>query len=233
LKAIEKVSVIDLVVKEIREMCLSSEIAVGEKLPTEKKLGETLNVGRSTVREALRILQAMGLIEMRPGRGAFLKSKNLGDSSTITKWFREHEIQLRDFMEVRMALEPLAVKLAIERGTEAELTEIAEIFKTFEQAQENKDVINLAISDEAFHNAIVKATHNKLLIIINQNIADAFAEYRTKSFASEKTASHALEPHRAILSALQKRDVEEAMKRVRRHLEISLKDVEQVVSEEA
>ena len=233
MKAIEKVSVIDLVVKEIREMCLSDEIAIGEKLPTEKKLGETLNVGRSTVREALRILQAMGILEMRQGKGAFLKSKNLGDASAITKWFREHEIQLRDFMEVRMTLEPLAVKLAIERGTETELTEVAEIQKTFEQAQENKDVINLAISDEAFHNAIVKATHNKLLIIINQNIANAFAEYRTKSFASKKTASHALEPHRAILSALQRRDVEDAMQQVRRHLEISLKDIEQVVSEDA
>jgi GntR family transcriptional repressor for pyruvate dehydrogenase complex len=233
LKAIEKVSIIDLVVKEIQEMCLSSEIAVGEKLPTEKQLGETLSVGRSTVREGLRILQAMGLVEMRPGRGAFLRSKTLGDSSSITKWFREHEIQLRDFMEVRMALEPLAVKLAIERGTGAELAEIAEIFRSFEQAQKNKDVINLAISDEAFHNAIVKASHNQLLIIINQNIADAFAEYRTKSFAAEKTASHALEPHRAILSALQKRDVAEAQKQVRRHLEISLKDIEQVVSEKA
>jgi GntR family transcriptional repressor for pyruvate dehydrogenase complex len=233
LKAIEKVSIIDLVVKEIQDLCLSDEIAVGEKLPTEKQLCETLNVGRSTVREALRILQAMGLIETRPGRGAFLKSKDLGDSTSITKWFREHEIQLREFMEVRMALEPLAVKLAIERGTESEFTEIAEIFKSFEKAQEKRDVINLAISDEAFHNAIVKATHNQLLIIINQNIANAFAEYRTKSFAAEKTANHALEPHRAILSALQKRDVAEAKKQMRRHLEISLKDVEQVVSDEA
>jgi len=232
LKAIEKVSIIDLVVKEIQEMCLSDEIAVGEKLPTEKKLGETLNVGRSTVREAIRILQATGLVEMKPGRGAFLKSKTLNDPSTISKWFREHEFQLRDFMEVRMALEPLAVKLAIQRGTEAELTEIAEIFKTFEQAQENKDVINLAISDEAFHSAIVKATHNKLLIIINQNIADAFAEYRTKSFASKNTANHALEPHRAILAALQKRDGAQAMEQARRHLEISLRDIEQVVREE-
>jgi GntR family transcriptional repressor for pyruvate dehydrogenase complex len=231
MKAIEKVSVTDLVVKEIKEMCFSGTIEVGEKLPTEKALCEALKVGRSTVREALRVLQAMGIVEMRPGTGAFLRSKSEREPSGIAEWFQEHKLQLNDFMEVRIALEPLAVKLAIERGSEAEIREVEEVLLDFERALEQHDAVKLAISDETFHDSIAKATHNRLLIVINEKIADAFAGYRTRSFASAESAEHAKEPHRAILEAIKRRDVAGAQRHVRRHLEISLADIEKVSGE--
>jgi GntR family transcriptional repressor for pyruvate dehydrogenase complex len=184
------------------------------------------------VREALRVLQAMGIIEMRPGKGAYLKTKQGQDESSITQWFKEHEIQLQDFMEIRLSLEPLAVRLAIERGTEEEIEEIEEVFHNFEEAQKKNDAVNMAISDEAFHTAIMKATHNKLLMIISQNIAEAFTEYRTKSFAEKKTAKDALEPHRGIIRAIKDRNVREAQKQMKKHIEISLRDIKRVVEEE-
>jgi len=66
---IEKISITDQVVKRIEELIRSGEFAVGDKLPTEMELREQLGVGRSTIREAFRVLQAIGLIELRPGRG--------------------------------------------------------------------------------------------------------------------------------------------------------------------
>ena len=230
MKAIEKVSITDLAVKEIEGMCFSNKIAVGDKLPTEKELCDTLNISRSTVREALRVLQAMGIVEMRPGKGAYLKTKNCRDDhSSITHWFRAHKIQLQDFLEIRLALEPLAARLAVERGTEEEVNEIEEIFSSFEEAQKKHDVVNLAISDEALHGAIAKATHNTLLIIVNNKIADAFAEFRTKSFADSRTAGNALEPHRSIVRAILSRDAEEAERQMKQHIEISLQDVNFIV----
>lgn len=230
MRAIEKVSVTDLVVKEIEEMCFSEDLTIGDKLPTEKELCDTLNVGRSTVREALRVVQAMGVIEMRPGKGAYLKSKTKRDDHTsIAEWFREHKIELQDFIEVRLSLEPLAARLACERASDEEVAEIVEVQRNFEQAQKERDVVKLAIADEALHDAIARATHNTLLIIVNKNVADAFAEYRTKSFAEESTAGNALEPHRAIVEAINGRDADRAEREMRRHIEISLRDIEAVV----
>ncbi len=229
MKAIEKVSITDQVVREVREMCLSGELAEGEKLPTEKQLCETLNVGRSTVREAFRVLQAMGLIEMRPGRGAFLRTRNPDDQNAIARWFRDHEIQLHDFMEVRMALEPLAVRLAIEKGSPQDLGAIEAIFDNFETAQESGDVAGMVVADEALHNAIAEASHNQLLIMLSRNIAHAMTEYRTRSFAAEKTGGNALEPHRRVVEAIKRRDIKDGEKQMKNHLHISLRDIEEAV----
>jgi GntR family transcriptional repressor for pyruvate dehydrogenase complex len=232
MKSIERVSIIDQVVHELKEMCLSGQLVAGDKLPTEMQLCETLNVGRSTVREAFRVLQAMGLIEMRPGRGAFLRDSSTVDPDGISRWFREHQIQLRDFMEVRMALEPLAVRLAIENGTEQDLAELEAVFANFEKGQKSRDVAGMVVADEAFHNAIAQASHNQLLILISRNIAEAFTEYRTRSFASGKIGDNALEPHRQIVKAIRRRDVHDAEKQMRSHLMISLRDIEEEVREE-
>jgi DNA-binding FadR family transcriptional regulator len=133
-------------------------------------------------------------------------------------------------MEIRMVLDPLAVKLAIERGKKKEFSKIEDIFHNFEKALHENDVVNLVISDEAFHDAIAKATHNKLLILMNEKIADAFAEYRTKSFAAEEIAGNALEPHRSILEAIKRGDAEAGKKHAMDHIRISLEDIAKVIS---
>ena len=230
IQRIEKISITDEVVKRIRDLVDSGEYSVGEKLPTEMELRDQLGVGRSTIREAFRVLQALGIIELRSGRGAFVKGKNDTTYETIKKWFVEKEAELSELMEVRMAIEPIAVKLAIQRGSPAQIDQLRAIHDAFRKAVEKEDAIDLATLDESFHTAIVDASNNGLLIKIGRLMADAFVEYRARSFAVKANMTHALTPHEKILGAILKKNEKDAIQAIQLHLEVSLEDMSKVVN---
>lgn len=230
MKPIEKISVTDAAVLQLKNLITSGELTIGDKLPSEKEIGLTLNIGRSTVRESLRVLQAMGFVEIKKGRGSFVAKTSEDDTNKIIDWVVEHEIQVNDFMEVRMAIEPSAIKLAIQRITDKEVQELEEIHETFEEAILNKDVVKLLTTDETFHKQIVMATHNKLLININEQVLDVFREYRSKSFAVNEVFRNALEPHRQILNAIKKHDIYAGVKAVINHLNITVDDMRMIAN---
>jgi len=229
MKPIDRTSRTDAVVRELREALESGRYAMGDKFATERELSEELGVGRSTVREALRMLQAHGYIELKAGRGAFVKQTAEGVDAGLHEWFATHEFQLLDFMEVRNALEPLAVRLCIERATDEEIAGIAEIQRRFEVALAQEDAEGLAAADEALHSSITAASHNRLLQPIEQVVAGAFREYRVKAFSVKGNARNALEPHRRIVAAIQDRDASRASKEVLNHLDISREDIHRAV----
>jgi len=231
---IEKVSVIEQVIKRIEELISSGEYAVGDKLPPELELCRHLGVGRSTVREAYRMLNAYGMIEMRPGRGAFVsKPKRNHDGQAIRDWFIEKEAELFELMEVRMAVEPLAVRLAIKRASPKQIDTIKEIHARFTEAASRADALELATLDETFHTAIVEASNNRLLVKINHLILDEFKEYRTKSFSVKENIVNALRPHSVIVESIMEKDTARAIEGMNAHLMISLEDIERVVQKAA
>lgn len=226
---IKKISIIDEVIKTIRNMISTGNYGVGDKLPAELKLCEQLGVGRSTIREAFRVLQATGLIELRTGKGAFVKDVQDTTFDTIKKWFVEKESEVSELMEVRMAIEPVAVKLAIQRGTAKQLKQIKEIHEAFKKAVVSKDAIGLATLDESLHNAIIEASNNALLVKIGRVMADALIAYRTRSFAVTENVVHARDPHENIVNAIFRKDEKSAINAIQKHLEISLEDMKRVV----
>ncbi|MEX2444840.1 MAG: FadR/GntR family transcriptional regulator [Alkalispirochaeta sp.] len=225
---ITRISVTDEIARRIREMIESGAYSVGDKLPTEMELRDQFGVGRSSVREALRILQAYGLVELRPGTGAFVASVSERSEESIRTWFIEKETELDEMMEVRMAVEPLAVRLAIEKASDAELQEIVAIHEKFTKAVENADPLELATLDEAFHTAIISASHNSLLIKINRLLVEAFREYRTKAFGIPENIVDALGPHETIVAGLQEKNRAKGEKGMQEHLRVSLEDIGKV-----
>ncbi|WHH58026.1 FadR/GntR family transcriptional regulator [Petroclostridium sp. X23] len=225
MKPIERISVTDMTVQNLKELIISGNIKIGDKLPTEMEICSALNISRSTVREAIRVLQAMGFVEMKRGKGAFVAKVTEDDPTHIIKWFVEHEVQVTDFMEVRMGIEPLGVKLAIQRATPKQISELEEIHANFEKAMEGQDVVALLTNDEAFHKHIIKATQNNLLISINQQILDVFAEYRSKSFTIKEISKNALEPHRKVLDAIKRRDIDAGVEEMAKHINGSIEDM--------
>ena len=231
MEPVKKVSIIDQVVFKLEEFIQSDEIQIGDKLPTEKKLCELLKVGRSTIREAFRILQALGYVEMKPGRGAFVLSKTKNGKRDATDWFAEHGFQIEDFMEVRKVLEPLSVKLAIERASEKEIEKLEKIHESFEESLKGNDPIQKAKFSEAFHNKIAEMSHNQLLITLNKKIADAFFEYRCKAYTLGQHCMVALESHKKVLDAIKKRKIKEGEEAIIEHINESLKDLSSFVEE--
>jgi len=231
MQPIERVSQTDMVVKELIRYFLSDAINEGDKLPTEMELCERLRVGRSTLREAIKALQVMGYVTIQPGRGAFLQRKSLDmPVHRILSWLGSRKAEVGEIIEVRMQLEPFAARLAVERGNDDDIARIDAIRTEYEQTLSSgpfNETIGerLGNLDAKFHAAIGEASHNMLLVELNNLVIDAFKEFRTRTFKVENHAKNAIAPHRKIIASLQKRDAAGAQRDMKSHLFKTLEDI--------
>ena len=177
------------------------------------------------VREAIRVLQAIGYVEIRPGKGAFVANyQKSTDNSSL--WYDVEGVKFYDFMEVRMAIETLSVRLAVERATDKQIRELREIHTSFVEATEKRDMLKMIMLDELFHTKIITFTNNQLLININKQLLERFRIYRGDSFTNKMVYKNAVEPHERILLCFEMRNPSSAVEEMRKHLNITTQDME-------
>lgn len=228
MESIRRISLNEEVVKKIKQMIISGEYSVGDKLPSESEICSKLQVGRSTIREAMRVLQALGFLQIKPGRGTFVVKTTEVKEIEIYEWIKKHEIQFEDFIEVRMAIEPLSIKLAILRASDKEIAMLKKAHEYFIQAVKDNDLVKLMSYDELFHNCIAEATHESLIIDISKKILEAFNQFRSKTFAVDEIYQNALKPHERILKAFEKRDISLGVSAIKDHLNITRQDMRRI-----
>ena len=153
----------DVVFNTLRKAILSGSLKPGERL-MEKQLAEKMGVSRTPVREAIRKLELEGFVVMVPRKGAQV--------AEIT------EKDIQDVLEVRGALEALAVKIACEKMKKEDLDRLKVIMKEFNEASEKKDVDKVIEKDVEFHDVIYQATNNEKLIQIINNLREQIHRYR-------------------------------------------------------
>ncbi|MFF0768294.1 FadR/GntR family transcriptional regulator [Nonomuraea wenchangensis] len=150
------------VVEQIEEAVESGALTPGERLPSERELMVQFSVGRSTVREALRVLQARGLVRSRPGdpNGAeVLPFSPVVLKKSMTTLARVSELSLGELVQFRMVLDAAAVLLAARLRTEEHLAEMAAAVDDMKAA----DAAAFGAADAAFHDAVARAGGNKLI----------------------------------------------------------------------
>lgn len=167
----------------------------------------------------MRILQAMGILELQQGRGAFVGELHPEKGKDDLPWFKEASSNLRDYVEIRLAIEPLCTRLAIERASEEEIAEIARVHSLFIQTVSKNDPVSLAKYDELFHIEIAKATHNKLMVSIQEAIRKSVFDMRVKSFSVQERMSSAIQPHSRLLDAFYHHDAAEGEQAMIEHLQ--------------
>ena len=215
----EKSSTVQKTTDYLMDYIRSDKSRIGEKLFTEKRLCEELSVGRGTVREALRVLEAQGLIEIQHAE----------EQDELVNWFSRNKVKLKEFMEVRQAIEPLAIKLAVERGTDEEIHELEKIHHRYLDGVKRKDSVTMAECDEQFHSRIVKMARNKMLQFMNDRINEKISVFRLKTFRIEHNAYNAIKAHEDILHAIKERDAQIGEIFVLRHLELIDVDMENIM----
>ena len=220
----------DMVVNDLIKSITSGEYSIGDKLPTEGKLCEQFNVGRSTLREAISVVRALGYIETRHGSGSYIVATSVETRETVEQWFALRQSQLNDFFEVRCNIEVMNIRYAIMRRSEEDIEQIKAIHNSFENAIMRGDEIKMAMLDERFHTELARMSGNSLLIEINRIIANALKPYRRKSFTVEENAVHALFPHKNIITALENQDVSAGVKAMQEHIDTSLFDIASVAN---
>ena len=226
MKEIHRISITDAVVEAIKKAIDSGEYQPGTKLPTEAAMCQEMKVSRSSVREAMRVLQALGYVTIAPGRGAFVAKE---EPRTSDPWYEAEGVRYSDFMEIRLAIETLAVRLAVKRASAEEVQELAEIHESFCEANKTHDMAKLIMLDELFHTKIMECTGNPLFVNINKQIQECFRTYRGESFSNDAVYSNAVEPHARILQCFKDRDPEQAVLETQKHLAITQEDMIKVI----
>lgn len=193
----------DVVFKTLRQAILTGELKPGERL-MEIHLANKLGVSRTPIREAIRQLELEGLVIMVPRKGAQVAS--------IT------EKSMRDVLEVRLALEKLAVELACSRISDEYKGKLEETLVEFEKATETGDASAIAKADVAFHDAIFVATGNMRLGQMVNNLAEQMYRYRFEYIKDESGHKRLKEEHRRIYSAIIEGDVSRAMEEISVHI---------------
>jgi GntR family transcriptional regulator, transcriptional repressor for pyruvate dehydrogenase complex len=230
MEAIKRTPIVEQVMKNLQQLIVEREYKPGDKMPTEKEACEMFHVGRSTIREAYRMMQIIGILESRQGSGSVI-AQNTSQrlQSTAKNWFKENEADISDYMEVRLALEPMTARLAIERATDEDIKHIEQIHKQFCKSVKQNDILEMCKYDEAFHLSIAEASHNQLFVKMGKIIADCIIEYRIRAFSIKDNANHALIPHEEIWQAIYNRNCQQGEDAVIQHLKTSLFDMNQVI----
>lgn len=207
-------------------MIQNESVKVEDKLPSELTLCKELKVGRGTLREASRILQARGYLEIRPGTGTFVVSKTGINHNELAKWFSENEPKIKDILQVRMALEPMTVRLAISRCSEADVATLRSIHECAVNAAVEKNSTQLATCDENFHTHITQCSKNKMMIEIVKNVNDILKEFRGKTFLVDENIENFIPAHKKILDAFMQKDPEAGAEYMRQHLAMVIQDLD-------
>ncbi len=193
----------DVVFQTLRQAILRGEIQPGERL-MEIHLAQKLGVSRTPVREAIRMLELEGLVMTIPRRGAVVAEITVSD--------------LEDVLEVRLALEELAVQIVCKKLTQEQLDEMKALAAGFRRTLDGDDVGECAQADMAFHEAIYNATGNKRLVQILNNLREQMYRYRMEYLKDKSSHRILVEEHAEILQALEARDEQRALEATRQHI---------------
>lgn len=215
---IRRVSVAQQIADNLAEYIKSSDIQVGEKMATEAELCKEYGVSRGTVREAFCLLQSSGLVELRPGRGAFVASKT-GVSSDIDMWLKDNGTKMWDIVEMRTALEPLAARLMAQRCTDEDIAHLMQLHNRFLKATESGNKEEAAKYDARFHSYIAEKSGNELLQVFSRHLNKTIELYCRKTYLIPGHLDGAIAPHIRIAEAIQARNPEASERAMRAHLE--------------
>ncbi|MBO2455735.1 FadR family transcriptional regulator [Actinomadura barringtoniae] len=211
--------------QQVREQLLEAiergDIAPGAILPSERVLCETFGVSRVSVREALAGLEAMKIIEIRHGRGAFVRrSINEQYAEPFAKYLELHRDELIELNKVRGALDELAAAEVAEHATEEGLAEIERAAAAFAAAAsaDQPNIAEVSRLDVEFHLSIARATGGELLPRLLGELNDVMTESRPATFSHEGQLARSIKDHQAVVAALRSRDAAKARKTMQKHM---------------
>jgi GntR family transcriptional repressor for pyruvate dehydrogenase complex len=213
-ETVRRNKVYEEVAKQIERLILK-KLKPGDKLPSERELAESLRVSRSSIRDAIRGLELMGLVEPRQGTV-------INPFADALKRRQELVSELLDFR--KMLEPPLAARAATHASAE-EISEMEEILQRQEQKQRQGEAA--IAEDTEFHYNVALASGNSVVLKVLDVLMDLLRDTRQRSLQVEGRAQKSLAGHRRILAAIKRHDAEAAKSAMRRHIE----DVEEIVLE--
>jgi GntR family transcriptional repressor for pyruvate dehydrogenase complex len=224
-ETVRKVRRYEQVADQIRKLVSSGTLKPGDLLPPERELAAKLGVGRSSIRDAVRTLEVMGILEPRQGLGTVVRDLSTDAlvvplASVLT---RKREM-VQELLDVRRMIEPGLAARAAKNATSEEIAHMAAILARHEaKLRRGEQAVD---EDDEFHYAIALAARNSVVLQVLDVLMDLLRESRSRSLQVKGRPQRSFDGHRRILRAIRRHDTEAAEEAVRKHL----REIEEIVT---
>jgi GntR family transcriptional repressor for pyruvate dehydrogenase complex len=209
LRPITRISLHEQIIDQIKQLIVSDQFRMGDRLPSERELAQQLSASRHSVREALRVLHAVGILEIYPGSGTYVsRTADVRLSKSIFETIVEKDLRF-SVLEARRILEPGIAALAAVRATNQDLAAIEHHVVTMEE--QVREGVDYTAADLGFHLSLASATQNLVLIRMIKALENLLIVIPPNK---ERAAFF----HRLIYAAVKSRDSKSAFKAMEEHL---------------
>ena len=218
LEPIKRTRIPDEIANRLRVMIVDGSFKKDEPLPSERALAKRLRVSRSSVRDAIRRLEVIGLLETRHGQGTFLHELSVDNVVTpMASVLTFNRGRQDDLMDARRAFEPAVARMAAARATPEEIDAIDRLLE--EQRRKVKASQPTIGEDTAFHAALAQATHNPVIVGIMETLNHLLVESRQRSLERRGRSLQSLRGHEAVAEALRRHDADGAAAAMHSHID--------------
>ena len=206
-ESLNKGTIVEQIIKSITDSIIKGKYKAGMKLPNEYELINEFQISRNSLREAMKILSAMGIVEIKRGDGTYVSSQiNPSVFDTVVYTMIYDLSTNSELLELRQILDEMTVRLAMDKITKVELTDLYHYVDRMEDAIKNMDVAEAQQCDYDFHMKLIESCKNIFFIRILKGVYSIFEKSITSNVEKEKQDSHAPLYHRNILNCIEKKD---------------------------
>lgn len=186
----------------------------GQMLPGQRELAEQMEISRPSLREAIMVLETLGVVRSLPGKGVMVLER----SEPLREVAAPGEATMEDVLQLRYALEPFIVGIVAQSAGAAEISELRLLLLDLREAVENGDPQALVEAYTAFHRRLVKLTSNPIFLSVSEQIGSALERSDNLVRRQPEYAEEILQEHDAILRAIRQHDSERASQAMRQHI---------------
>ena len=220
----KRVSLVDSIVEEIKNKIISGELKDGDMLSSQDELAKSMQISRPSLREALRRLQLMGLIEFQHGRGTFVKTVQPQDfMNPISGFLPIDKKTASELLEARLYLESSVAALAALKATDQDIKSLEGVLDKMELAAKRLDVKEFAVQDVKFHLLVAEGSRNKIMLQVVNILRGLLQKLVNRVFDAhldrlEETFAHTIAYHNEILDAIKLHSVSKARLAMEKHI---------------
>jgi len=217
IRHVRKTRVYHEIVDQIKDLIGKGRIKPGDRLPPERELSDLFKASRNSVRDAIRVLDQMGLIESRQGDGTYVRTVSADElTEPLALCLLQSHTQMRELWEVRRVLEPALAESAAALITDEELDELESVLDV-QRRKVEAGFIALE-EDTAFHYGIARAARNGVMLRVMDTLVDLLRQSREQSLQQRDRPAYSHAGHVRILAALRRRDASAARAEMLQHV---------------
>jgi len=199
------------IIDEIKNSLIKEELLPGDKLPSEEQLCEKFSVSRISVREAIKMLSALGVVMIKRGNGTYIaKGANPSIFDSLIFQLILQEKSSKELTELRTMLEIGVIEVVMDKRTSEDIRKIEASIQKFEEehSRENPDIEKLIRCDLEFHLKVTESTHNSLIIGIAEAIFQLYVASFAKILYKKTSVEESIKIHKMILEGIKNKDIE-------------------------